>query len=1594
MRRLLLICLLILTAATGTSLAERVELLKSAADVSLDVQQAEPVHSVISFNVGAFEKTAVDIGGQTYWTLNTGRESNRLIEGAPELPRICRSLVIPNDAHMTAKVVSADYTDYPNTPIAPSKGSLPRTVNPADVPYTFGTAYTSSGWYPDKLAELREPYIIRDRRAVVLEVNPFQYNPESQTLRVYSSITVEVVADGPGQTNVLGPLPDFRKPVSEFTRIYDRQLINWDQSINLSVEYTPVAETGDMLVVAFDSFYTAMQPFVEWKRQKGIRTTMVTYSATGGDTTSLKNYVQDFYDSTNLAWVVLVGDYEQIPSLYATGGPSDPSYVKLAGSDDYPDAFIGRFSAETVPEVETQVERTIAYEKTPLNTGWLHKATGIGSDADQTGHEGEHDWEHVENLRTDLLGFTYTDVDQIYDPGALASDVITALNDGRSLVNYCGHGGSYGWTTTSFAVSHIDSLTNTDKLPLIYSVGCRNGNFDNLTCFAEAWLRATHDGQPSGAIGTYMSSINQDWIPPMDAQDEAVDLLAADAMNTFGGVCFNSSCKMMDLDGASGVTTFNTWHIFGDPSLQMRTDSAHSLTVAHDTVALAGYLEFNCEVPGEIGALCALYTQGVLHGSAYTGAGGTATIPIEEPLAADTWVTFTVTAFNALPYVDSIYVATSSVPFVVFDSAHVGVTAGNINGVIDCGESIQLGVQLVNVGQAQADGVQAVLRSSDPYITVNDSTETYGTVAADWGTSFVTDAFAFDVAVDVPDRHTIEFDLDIFGSYADTARDGFELIAHTPGLGVVQVTIDDATGDNDGILDPGETANLVVSLFNSGSGEAASLTGVLSENDTYLSLTDSTGAFGTIDSISGTGDNSLDDFELSAEETCPTGHASALNLHLTTPNGYAVDLGFNVIVGDRSVFWSDDFSSDRGWTGLGGPAEWTIGSPSAGGGDPALDATPTGDNGVLGNDLTATGTYENDISETEWVESPVIDCSDIYGTILTFNRWLRVEGNGNDHVYLEVYNGDSWVRIFSNPTAPLLESNWGAQQFNLSSVADYNPAMRIRFGLGTTDGADNYAGWNIDDVAFSGYGTIGSPDLEIPQTSLSDSVQPGDQSENSLWVYNHGDGTLSVSFVSDSAWIDVTAEQQIVLAGDSLPLAVVFNGDSAGYGDHTGLLHFTSNDDLTPSGSLSVTIHVFAPELVIPDSIVIDSVHEYHLTSRMFTIINDGPGRLDYTVACRMSAGVTESPATPTESSSNDLTLGSSETVSAPQSEDPQLRLSVSNGGPDSFGHYWIDSDDPGGPIFNWQDISSSGTEVALSDDSWSGPVSLGFSFPLYDTTYSEIYIGSNGLLTFGAGDSDLLNRPLPTGTPPTPLIAPWWDNLDPANGGHVYYWDDAVNGRFIVSYVGVPIALAPSGTGALSFQAVLYPDGRIVLQYETMDGGSLALDRATIGVQSDGGVDALQIVYNEPYMHDSLAILISTDHWLSAVVPGVPITPYGMASIDVKMDASLLSYGNYSGELVVLSNDPDRPVRLVPVTLNVTVDCCQGPTGNVDCSGDNIVDIADIQVFVDNLFLTLTPLCCEAEADLDLSGGTDITDLQLLIDNQFLTLSPLPNCP
>ena len=557
----------------------------SAEDLQVQLVEDTSDRVVVDYEIKDFELVPVTVSGAPYFDIELGSESRlKHTVGAPELPSVDRSVAIAGDARVEAHVIAADYREFLDIDIAPSKGILSRAIDPTDIAHQLGPVYQQDAFYPGDLVALGQPFIMRDVRGVVVTLFPFQYNPRSRTLRVYDRVTVELVRVGAALVN---PLPiAARRPSRAFTGIYKNHFLN---GISASKDRTRSVE-GELLIIAHDAWLTNVAPLATHKNAIGIPTTVVGVGTIGNSATAITSYIESAFAGGNLAFVLLVGDSTQVASPSVGGSTSDPSYSKLAGNDDYPDILVGRFSAQSAGDVDTQVARTIDYETSPATTQpWFKKGVGIAS-TEGPGDDNELDYEHIGNIRTDLLAYGYTEVDEIYEPSATASQISSALNQGRGIINYCGHGYLEGWGTTNFSVSNVNALTNAGKLPFIVSVACNVGEFQSGTCFAESWLRATNGTSATGAIAFYGSSISQAWNPPMCAQDAITDLLASEAEFTLGGLLFAGASHMMDEYGSAGVTEFNAWHLFGDPSLRIFgvPTPPSGLTVEGDDLVASG----------------------------------------------------------------------------------------------------------------------------------------------------------------------------------------------------------------------------------------------------------------------------------------------------------------------------------------------------------------------------------------------------------------------------------------------------------------------------------------------------------------------------------------------------------------------------------------------------------------------------------------------------------------------------------------------------------------------------------------------------------------------------------------------------------------------------------------------------------------------------------------------------------------------------------------------------------------------------------------------------------------------------------------------
>ncbi|MCL2511691.1 MAG: C25 family cysteine peptidase [Bacteroidales bacterium] len=679
LKRLLVVLLFAVT--TGAFAQDRVLTLSNNSETQNEtvLMYQNDNATTIRFTLNEMALIEVNTDDGTAYIPMTEKAPLMLEAESPEIFYLTTTFIIPDRGNSVLEIFYSTFTDFDNIEIAPSKGNLPRSINPETVPYVKGDVYFQDKFFPETLAGLREPFIMRDVRGQSLDVYPVQYNPVTKVLRVYSEITVTVRFTADEGINEFTDQKRHATIDPQFSEMYKGLFLN--HSVIETRGY-PTEEIGELLIICHNdnNWVAAMQPYVDWKRTIGRKTTLVTTAVTGTTAAAIKTYITNYYNdpANDLAYVLLVGDSQQIPPSMVGSIASDINYVKIK-SGNYLDVLIGRFSAETVAHVQTQVQRSIWYERdTKTSDSWLQAGIGLAANEGAGGgHSGEADYVHINNIRNKMLTYGYNPVHQEYTwncpgvPNTTLAQISSRFNSGAGVANYCNHGFVSGWalsisyySTMDYTSTHVNQLQNAGKLPYIFSVACSNGKFNGQFCFAEAWLRASQGGNPTGAIATFMATIDISWVPPMTAQDEFTHICldlgpyqgqAAGTKRTIAGAMLNASQKMIAIHGNNGMNDYNSWLVFGDPTLMFRTKTPQAMTVTHPSSINTNSLTISCDANDALVALTYVKNNEVIILGTAIVAGGTATIEFNPAgLTGPLQLKLAVTGFNKVTYIGNL----------------------------------------------------------------------------------------------------------------------------------------------------------------------------------------------------------------------------------------------------------------------------------------------------------------------------------------------------------------------------------------------------------------------------------------------------------------------------------------------------------------------------------------------------------------------------------------------------------------------------------------------------------------------------------------------------------------------------------------------------------------------------------------------------------------------------------------------------------------------------------------------------------------------------------------------------------------------------
>jgi len=654
--QLIMLCSVMSLGAFGQVTRSHTQSLpESAGPIKANLISSDIKTSTVNCTTSGFTLSEINTSRGTQNILDVPDGIPLYVKGAPDLRRIAIGLIIPDQGTTKVAVLSADYKDYTNIEIAPSKGVLLISQDADKIPLEYGAEYTKNAFFPGTLAELREPHIMRNVRGQVVDIYPFQYNPVTKVLRVYSNITFQVTTDEsePG-------LNSFTRTVEhtvpgEFSQMYESLYLNYASS---SKTRGITDANGRMLIICYDNFKTAIQPYVDWKIRKGIQVDLVGYSTVGSGSAAILTYVKNYYSShPDFTYLVIVGDHPQVPSTMVSGNSSEQKYSQLVGTDANPEIIYGRISAETTADVDVQVKKFITYEKYPGRMASSRFNYGAVASLKLGPDNSTNVYLDMRAAKTTLTSTNggYAAVKELYEQNVgdmlpSAANISAQINAGISYMSWISHGSSSSLVSFNFNTTSLKGLTNTTMWPMIWNCSCQTGNFatGSSPCFSEVWMRASKNGDPIGAIGTAMSSHDMPMGPSEKLGPNAAKYLVDPARKnkTYGGITVDTYIKTA-INDYKMPNEFTWMGMFADPSLQLRTKTPMNMTVTHNAKENIGLtsLVVGSNVQD---AYIALTQKNKIIGTGYIN-NGTVTINFSAITTTDT-LFVTGTGFNYSPY--------------------------------------------------------------------------------------------------------------------------------------------------------------------------------------------------------------------------------------------------------------------------------------------------------------------------------------------------------------------------------------------------------------------------------------------------------------------------------------------------------------------------------------------------------------------------------------------------------------------------------------------------------------------------------------------------------------------------------------------------------------------------------------------------------------------------------------------------------------------------------------------------------------------------------------------------------------------------------
>ncbi len=937
----------------------------------------------------------------------------------------------------------------------------------------------------------------------------------------------------------------------------------------------------DQVVITSQALAEPFQEFATWKTRRGVRCRMVTLPqiyaqfTEGPDQQKIRDFITMAYEEWGTRYVLLGGDDEVVPhrgfmadeifyidldcpaDLYygALDGTwnddNDVYWGELAEADFLPEVHVGRASVDSVAEARNFITKVVRYLESPVladcetglmlgeETWWDVKAKAYKEEI----RLGSDNWGvSTAGFPPEFLVGTLYDVEGVWDAEA---NLLPLLNRGPNLINHAGHADNFVVMKLTDFMINEENLQNDgveNGLSIIYSQGCYSGAFDDRD-WEFHYLEEDAVGEElttiaTGAVACVMNSRNG-WGSYIDTNGpsqyfdrEFFDALFGEGIASLGEAADDSKIDNIWSVGSSFFRyCYYTLNLLGDPEMKVWTATPRPLQVLHPAEVGMGGITVPLRVLRDglpvSGARVCLFQE--RDGGAYargdTNDDGRVWLPVS--LSSVDPLQVSVTGHDCLPFQGSI-TPRSLAAWVGYldhqvDDDTSGASNGDGDGVAGSGETVELPVQLRNFGLQPADGVAAVLSSDDPRVTVTSGQADYGRL--DPGqTATPQSPFVATIHGGAPDGFAAPLTLTVTDGLGREWVSSFLLPLSAPLIICQDFQLADIGGATteagNGILEPGETAELTLIVANHGSRAVGGLLARVVSQDPLVEVLQSTTTFG----------------DLAPGESAAAGSPVLVQVSAGAPSPYhpQLDLGFEadwafrargaLVLDVVGLGLAEDMEDGGpGWTH--GPVKWTaddwnLSSQYAAGGtgqawkcgppavweaysdrmDAALTSPPFGLQ--AGSMLTFWQAMDAEFMET--YEYTALD-----GGIVEINvddgGWEELHPQGGFEMTMFPF----WVPV-AFPTDTRCFSGLIDNRYQSFYLDQRQGVARVRFRFGSdhykADFPNDNRGWFVDDV------------MVQPVAGLAANLEPtckmvlarGVDSITSDWVLaNHGSGSVS-----------------------------------------------------------------------------------------------------------------------------------------------------------------------------------------------------------------------------------------------------------------------------------------------------------------------------------------------------------------------------------------------------------------------------------------------------------------------------------------------------